>query len=99
MDEANFIRALDSLGGGNLLRRFPSSSDGDEYGNRPNSARSIKRLNPLSGMSLGHQKRTFDEVDRTAFDGFNKRNFDEIDRVAFDGLAKRNVRSTSASSS
>lgn len=75
-------RQLDSLGGANILR-----SD-----SRSDSGHSGKRLDSLSGLTLGHQKRTFDEIDRTGFDGFSKRNFDEIDRVGFDGFAKRNAR-------
>lgn len=74
-------RSLDSLGGANMLRSESRSDPGH----------SGKRLDSLSGLTLGHQKRTFDEIDRTAFDGFSKRNFDEIDRVGFDGFAKRNA--------
>ncbi|XP_059477393.1 orcokinin peptides type A-like isoform X1 [Neocloeon triangulifer] len=47
----------------------------------------------INGVSFGGQKRNFDEIDRSAFDGFYnyyKRNFDEIDRTAFNGFYKRN---------
>jgi len=87
------LRALDSLGGGNLLRREQQNRFGYT---RNGSPRSDKRLDTLSGITLGHQKRTFDEIDRTAFDEFSKRDFDEIDRAGFDGFSKRSSRSISA---
>ncbi|GAB6027476.1 hypothetical protein CHUAL_001731 [Chamberlinius hualienensis] len=82
-------RSLDSLGGGNLLRREQQLPRFYAQSRLSSNARSDKRLDTLSGITLGHQKRTFDEIDRTAFDDFEKRDFDEIDRTAFDGFSKR----------
>jgi hypothetical protein len=52
-------------------------------------------LNPwnvscFSGITFGNQKRNFDEIDRTGFNGFAKKNFDEIDRSGFDSFVKKN---------
>ena len=44
----------------------------------------------FSGITFGNQKRNFDEIDRTGFNGFVKKNFDEIDRSGFDGFVKKN---------
>jgi hypothetical protein len=45
----------------------------------------------FSGITFGNQKRNFDEIDRSGFDGFVKRNFDEIDRADFGSFVKRNA--------
>ena len=45
----------------------------------------------FSGITFGNQKRNFDEIDRSGFDGFVKKNFDEIDRVGFGSFVKRNA--------
>lgn len=44
----------------------------------------------FSGITFGNQKRNFDEIDRSGFNGFVKKNFDEIDRSGFDGFVKKN---------
>merc|ERR1712126_671344 len=50
---------------------------------------------PPSNYIKDTQKRNFDEIDYSGFDGFvkrafEKRNFDEIDRSGFYGFVKRN---------
>ncbi|XP_024939799.1 orcokinin peptides type B isoform X3 [Cephus cinctus] len=79
-------RNLDGIGGGHLLRqtrRGLDSLSGATFGEN-------KRFDSLSGATFGTQKRNFDEIDRSAFNGFVKKNFDEIDRSSFDSFVKRN---------
>nr|UES72888.1 orcokinin-A [Carausius morosus] len=99
VDSEDVVRHLDSIGGGHVLRNLERlGAAGMLRPLRSGSLDSLsgvtfggnKRFDPLSGKGFGSQKRNFDEIDRSGFNGFVKKNFDEIDRSGFDSFVKRN---------
>merc|ERR1719423_443028 len=80
---ANYMRALDTIGGGNILRHLDTIGGG-------NILRESKRgFDAMSGLTFGKSKKNFDEIDRSGFGRFVRRpfavkkNIDEIDNVGF----------------
>ncbi|CAG0883935.1 unnamed protein product [Cyprideis torosa] len=73
-------RAIDSLGGGNIVR----SAD------LPQEYDLSKRFDTLSGVTLGWQKRNFDSIGRSSMGFAGKRNFDSIGRSSMGFAGKRN---------
>merc|ERR1712111_8075 len=88
----HLLRSLDSIGGAHLLRQVDSIGGGNLLRSVDHVPRYHKRgYDPLRGMIFGVEKKNFDEIDSGRFNNFVKKNFDEIDsgRLGFNSFNKR----------
>ncbi|KAL0268679.1 UNVERIFIED_CONTAM: hypothetical protein PYX00_010521 [Menopon gallinae] len=82
----HFLRDVESLKSSSW---YPQQRRYGKLGDSP-GVQLFKANKRFDGMRYAADKRNFDEIDRSGFNGFIKRNFDEIDRSGFNSLVKKN---------